>query len=89
MLVEILVLTVIIEVVTIIGRIFFGSVRSLYMKQPLPVRVHHGYIGIGFILSYFVFSHEFYAVLGFALLISDIIHHVGLHFITGASEFPR
>jgi hypothetical protein len=88
MIVEIIVLTAFIELITIIGRVFLGSVKSFYKKNPLPVRVHHGYIGLGFIISYFVFSNEFYAILGFALLFSDIIHHVGLYYFTGSSEFP-
>jgi len=88
MLIDIVVLTLIIETITIIGRYLFGSVKAFYRKNPLPVRVHHGYIGTGFLLSYIVLLQDIYAIIGGALVLSDVIHHLLLHLFFGESEFP-
>lgn len=73
MLIEIIILTLIIEIFTIIGRILFGSMKEKYKKSKL--RIHHGYPGIILILINFFYPIELIFILGISLVLSDIIHH--------------
>jgi hypothetical protein len=58
MLAEIIVFTLVIEILTIIGRILFGSKQKRYekIKFKYKLRVHHGYIGVVFVLINLFYS---------------------------------
>jgi hypothetical protein len=93
---------VVIEIVTCIGR--FGFDISMKEKEGaitaliFGVRIHHGYVGAFCLLSAFVitrfklkgdFNTNLLYIGGWALLISDIIHHfIVLYLIVGKTEFP-
>lgn len=89
MITEIILLTAIIEIITILARIFFGSAKKNYKKSKFKIRIHHGYVGLIFILVYFLIKIEILFILGLALLISDIIHHfIILPLWIRRTEFP-
>lgn len=93
---------VFIEFVTCLGRFGFNikmkEHESAVKKLTFGVRIHHGYVGAFLLLATFAitrlnvikdFNVGFVYVVGWALLISDIIHHfIVLYFITGRTEFP-
>ncbi len=86
MLIEIVILTVIIELVTCIGRFIF-KLRSRDVKWP--VRIHHGYVGIVVLLAWFFTPYEWLLIIGTSLLLSDALHHfVVLPLTVGRTEFP-
>jgi len=91
MLIEIIILTLIIEIFSIIGRILFDSMKERYKKNKLPFKshVHHGYMGIVIILAYFFYHLESFLIVGMALFFSDVIHHfIVLPVWIGRTEFP-
>jgi len=74
MIAEILLLTILMEIATIAGRALFGSAQKFYRK--LPVRIHHGYVGLFLIALYILFPMPtIFIVTGTALFLSDLIHH--------------
>ena len=76
MITEILLLTLLIEIVTIASRALFGSAQKFYTKHNLPVRIHHGYIGLILIALYILFPvPAIFIVAGTALFLSDLVHH--------------
>ncbi len=86
---EILGLTLLIEVLSIFGRLIFGSAKRFYEKKKL-VRIHHGYVGLGLIIiiSFFYFN-EYLIILGWSLFLSDLVHHfIVLPLWVGKTEFP-
>jgi hypothetical protein len=85
-LIEIVILTIIIEVVTCIGRFSF-KMRARDWKWP--VRIHHGYVGIVLLIAYFFLQSGWLAIIGASLVFSDALHHfVILPITVGATEFP-
>ena len=86
MLAEILVLTVLLELLTCLGRFGF-KMRARDWKWP--VRIHHGYVGILLILVFAFVRNDWLLIIGSALLFSDALHHfVVLRTTVGSSEFP-
>ncbi len=91
MITEILILTLIIEASTIIGRFIFGPVKDRYNKNNFKykVRIHHGYIGFVLILFFVLYTNNLLAISGFSLFISDVIHHfLVLPIWIKKTEFP-
>ena len=100
--ISILVCTLICELATCVGRFAFKiSVREkeqAIKKLTFGIRIHHSYVGIGMILAaaianLFVSSNppwlSLLGVVGWGLLLSDIIHHfLVLYLVTGNTEFP-
>ncbi|MEK9167042.1 MAG: hypothetical protein AAB836_01945 [Patescibacteria group bacterium] len=87
MILKVIVLTLIIESATILGRFFFGSIKEKYkkIKSPYKIRIHHGYIGLVMMLI----QNETVLILGTALFFSDLIHHfLVLPLWVGRTEFP-
>ena len=92
---KILMLTLIIELSAIIGRIAFGSIKwwhaNLRKLTALDIpRIHHGYIGIAMLLvAHFFYPSKTLTMIGAALLLSDLLHHfVVLPLWIGRTEFP-
>jgi len=54
-------LTLIIELLTITGRVLFGSVREKYKKVKFKykIQIHHGYIGLLLVLIYFFYAVDY------------------------------
>ena len=89
MITEITVLTVILEIMTIAGRILFGSAKELHKRYKFKIRIHHGYVGIVLILTYFLFMKSSLLFIGSSLFLSDLLHHfVVLPWWVGKTEFP-
>lgn len=71
----IVLLTVVFEVVTVLLRLGFKLQSKVWQKKYNVLRVHHGYIGMVFlVLSFFPPLHALWIV-GWALIISDLVHH--------------
>ena len=88
---KIILLTLAIELITILGRIQFGSIQNHYnkIKFKFKIRIHHGYIGIALSLIYLIYPVQEYLIIGIALLISDAIHHfITLPIWVSRTEFP-
>lgn len=86
-----LILGVIFELVTIVGRLVFGSKKEQIarMKKKPRVRIHHLYTGIFVLLIYLVWPLDWIFILGFGLTLSDALHHfVVLPIWVGRTEFP-
>lgn len=92
MILEVTILTVLIEILTILSRILYGSTQEKFRKNKskYKVRIHHGYWGIALIILYYFFVQiEIIGVMGYALLITDAIHHfIVLPIWVGKTEFP-
>lgn len=94
---KILFLTIIIEAVTLFFRFELGlklteSTASTIGKLTFGIRIHHGYIGIPLIISKFIFKPknkftEQLPIIGWALFLSDAIHHLILYVVTGSADF--
>jgi len=59
-------------------------------RSPLPVRIHHGYVGLALVaVGHWFVSNEHLIILGWALFLSDVTHHfVVLPVWVGRTEFP-
>ena len=93
---------VFIEIITCIGRFGFDismkEKEGTITKLTFGVRIHHGYVGAFCLISAFVvtrfkptrgFITNLLYIGGWALLISDIIHHfIVLYLMVGKTEFP-
>jgi hypothetical protein len=91
MLKEIIFLTLIVEILIIIGRLLFGSNQKRFREGRtfLKIRIHHGYYGILLILIYLVYPKDILFIFGMALVLSEIIHHlIVLPLWVGRTEFP-
>lgn len=86
MIIQILLLTLVIELLTITGRMMFGSKRDT-LQGKLPI--HLSYVGVLFFALLFLHANEGFMIIGSSLILSDVIHHVGLFFMNGDAEFPR
>ncbi len=91
-----LLLSIIIEIITILFRFGLGlesnNNTSFLSKFTFGYRIHHGYIGLLFILTSPIFSSGFwkniFLIAGSGLFISDIAHHfIVLWIIKGSPEF--
>ena len=99
MLIKTIILTAIIEAITLIGRYGFDKQvtrdTAFVAAYTFGYRIHHGYIGLLLIIiAYGLNSRVAWTytpwlyVLGFALLFSDLIHHfIFLWLIEGDPEF--
>ncbi len=86
MIAEIVLLTVVLEIITCIGRFGF-KMRARDWK--MPVRIHHGYVGLALMVAWFFLRVDLLMIIGASLLISDAVHHfVVLWLIVGRTEFP-
>ena len=87
---EIIIVTIILETITILGRLFFGSMRVFHKKNKLPVRIHHGYIGLLLIIIYYsITPYPMLLLIGGSLFFSDLIHHFAvLPIWVKTTEFP-
>lgn len=84
-----LLLTLVIELSTIVGRAVFGSMRKRHAKMKLPVRIHHGYVGLAMVLVNIAVGSELLFVVGAAMFLSDFVHHfIVLPIWVGRTEFP-
>ena len=72
MILEIILLSIILEVITILSRIKFGSIKKRYTKQNLRFRIHHGYIGIVLTVLGIISSVSLITIIGLGLFISDL-----------------
>jgi len=92
-------LTFLFESITAVLRFGLGLESSVCTASTIGVvtfgiRIHHGYIGL-LLLAFFVFHRrrkrpvaEKLAILGWALLLSDLIHHfLVLWLLTGDPQF--
>jgi len=88
MITEILLLTLLIEIATIASRALFGSAQKFYTKNRIPIRIHHGYIGLALIALYILFPvPTIFIVTGTALFLADLIHHfIVLPILVGRRE---
>jgi len=81
-------LTLSIEVLCVIGRLVFGSIKKFYRKKKL-VRIHHGYVGLGLVVLSFFYLNEYLVIIGWSLFLSDLVHHfIVLPLWVGKTEFP-
>lgn len=94
-----MILTFLMEVLTVIMRFFFKLESTKATASTIGVltggiRIHHGYIGVLLIILSVLFIKKAYffgdwlLITGIALLCSDIIHHfIILWIYTGNPEF--
>ena len=98
MLIKAIIVTILIESVTVIGRFCFNfqsQKNTAFMaKYTFGYRIHHGYIGLLLIIIYLIFAKtswkyiDWVFIIGFALLFSDLIHHfIVLKLTKGSPEF--
>lgn len=88
---QIIILTLGIEILTIAGRLLFGSAKKVYSKIKFrhKIRIHHGYIGILLLIIYCITTNDLLILIGAALALSDAIHHfIILPVWIGKTEFP-
>lgn len=86
MFVEIILLTFLFEIITCIGRFAF-KLRARDWK--MPVRIHHGYVGIVVLLAWYFAQYDWLLIVGTSLLLSDALHHfIVLPLAVGRTEFP-
>ena len=90
MLIQTLIFILVIEIATILGRLIFGPMRTFHKKNHLPVRIHHGYIGLVLaLIGYIFYPNDLILSIGLALFISDAFHHfILLPLWVGRTEFP-
>lgn len=89
MILKIVILTIIIEILTILGRLCFGSVKEFNKRYKIKFRIHHGYIGIVLIIIHLIFQQKILLILGLPLLFADAIHHfIILPLWIKKTEFP-
>jgi len=77
------------EALTLLFRFGLHLRSKTIQKSILPWRIHHGYVGCGLVLAAVFLSQpwkEFWLIIGFALVLSDIAHHLLLLRVTGKIE---
>jgi len=70
-------LTIIFELITVLMRLLF-KLRSQQWQGAIGMpRIHHGYIGMVFLLASYAFpvAAVVFWIIGWALILSDLIHH--------------
>lgn len=75
MIIEIIILTTLIEIITIIARKLKLNSYKIQKDLGLKVHIHHMYIGIALLIINFFFQKERIFIIGISLIISDLIHH--------------
>ena len=86
---EVLILVLVVEVLTVLGRKFICSAPELNRRIGLKVRVHHGYIGLVLLVLSLLYFNYYLFVLGWVLFLSDFVHHfIVLPIWKGSTEFP-
>lgn len=90
MIVDIIILTLIFETFSIISRVKFGSMKKIYKKSKMPVRIHHGYVGILLLLVFYLIMPVYsLLVIGWSLFLSDAVNHfIVLPIWVRKTEFP-
>ena len=84
----IIILTLMIELGTIIGRIGFGSWRQRHKGKKVG-HMHHMYVGIFICFFYFFITLDIVLIVGLSLFFSDAIHHfIVLPLWVKRTEFP-
>lgn len=84
-------LAILMETVTVLGRIFFGPFRARYKKWRFryKIRIHHGYVGIAAAIFGYFYPSDLLLTLGSAAFLSDAVHHfIVLPLWVGKTEFP-
>ncbi|MBT4604104.1 hypothetical protein HOC01_00555 [archaeon] len=69
--------TILVELITITCRYFFGNIKNKFKKFQLnpQLRLHHGELGLIFIILNFIFFHnQLVLITGWTLFLSDMIH---------------
>lgn len=66
-------LTIFIEILTVLLRLVMKLQSKVW--QADYIRVHHGYIGMAVLLASFAFPDLLLWEIGWALIISDLVHH--------------
>jgi len=94
---KILFLTTIIEAITLFFRFGLGlksteSTASTIGKLTFGIRIHHGYIGLLLLIATFTFKlknkfKDQLPIIGWALFLSDAVHHLILYVVTGSADF--
>lgn len=90
---QIVALTLLAEFVTVFFRFVMGlksseATASTVGKLTGGIRVHHGYVGLFFLLlNFFGLKLKKTMELGLILFMSDVMHHALLYFFTGNAEF--
>jgi hypothetical protein len=88
MLADVIGWALILELITIFGRILFGSAKERLKTLNTP-RIHHGYIGVLLSGAYLVFPKQILLTIGLALILSDLMHHfLVLPIWVKKTEFP-
>jgi len=84
-----IVMTVIFEGVTILSRLNFGSALHFTSAAGLP-HIHHSLWGLIIVLVALESrAKPIWLILGFALILSDFVHHFFvLPYLVGRTEFP-
>jgi hypothetical protein len=86
---DIILYTVVLELLCIFGRRVFGSTQKRYKEHKHFTRIHHGEIGLLFFIPYAFFPYEMFLIAALALILSDAIHHfVVLPLWVRKTEFP-
>ena len=88
---EIVLLTLVFEILTISGRLLFGPMKKRYKKIKFryKVRIHHGYTGLFLVFLSLFFWKNVLFIIGLSLFFSDMIHHfIVLKLWTSKTEFP-
>lgn len=71
----IVLLTVAFEIMTVLLRLGFKLQSKVWQRKYNVLRIHHGYIGVALLaLSFFPPLHALW-IIGWALIISDLVHH--------------
>jgi len=75
---QIILVTAILEIITIVSRLYFGEMNTYWKKySPIKFRIHHGYVGFILLLGTLMFQiHPILLIIAIALIFSDIAHHL-------------
>lgn len=95
-LVPILVLATLIELATTVFRVSFHMQSAKVQRRLHWPRIHHSYPGIAFMVSYWFFPEPWLLIVGGALVLSDVFHHLvavpalhGMHYDVCMSHHER
>lgn len=89
MLLWIIFCTGIIEIFTLTSRIFFGPASRFYSLHFHGIHIHHLYVGIILLILSLFFPFTSILVLGWSLVLSDVVHHFLILPLLGLPiEFP-
>jgi hypothetical protein len=84
----IILLTIVMEFATIIGRKYFGSWRKRHKGKHVQ-HIHHLYVGFLIVFAYALFPYTILLIIGLSMVFSDLIHHfIVLPIWIEKTEFP-